>query len=72
MDKITLQSELTSQQATTMEQKPRHEYQEKNFSETRPCEKQLISDTEYEGVENTTTQKLKVPSNSKEAKSGLG
>ena len=49
MDKITLQSELTSQQATYDGAKAEYEYQEKNFFRNKALhEKQLISDTEYE------------------------
>jgi len=49
MDKVTLQSELTSQQATYDGAKAEYEYQEKNFFRNKALhEKQLISDTEYE------------------------
>lgn len=49
MDKITLQSELTSQQATYDGAKAEYEYQEKNFFRNKALhEKQLISDTDYE------------------------
>ena len=49
MDKITLQSELTSQQATYDGAKAEYEYQEKNYLRNKALhEKQLISDTEFE------------------------
>lgn len=49
MDKVTLQSELTSQQATYDGAKAEYEYQEKNFFRNKALhEKQLISDTDYE------------------------
>ena len=49
MDKVTLQSELTSQQATYDGAKAEHEYQEKNYLRNKALhEKQLISDTEFE------------------------
>ena len=49
MDKVTLQSELTSQQATYDGAKAEYEYQEKNFFRNKTLhEKQLISDTENE------------------------
>lgn len=49
MDKVTLQSELTSQQATYDGAKAEYEYQEKNYLRNKALhEKQLISDTEFE------------------------
>ena len=49
MDKVTLQSELTSQQATYDGAKAEYEYQEKNYLRNKTLhEKQLISDTEFE------------------------
>ena len=49
MDKVTLQSELTSQQATYDGTKAEYEYQEKNYLRNKALhEKQLISDTEFE------------------------
>lgn len=62
MDKVTLQSELTSQQATYDGAKAEYEYQEKTFSETRPCTRNNSSATPNTKSRNTTTQKLKVPS----------
>ena len=57
MDKVTLQSELTSQQATYDGAKAEYEYQE-----TRPCTRNNSSATPNTKSRNTTTQKLKVPS----------
>ena len=49
MDKVTLQSELISQQATYDGAKAEYEYQEKNYLRNKALhEKQLISDTEFE------------------------
>lgn len=49
MDKVTLQSELTSQQATYDGAKAEYEYQQKNYLRNQALhEKQLISDTEFE------------------------
>ena len=49
MDKVTLQSELTSQQASYDGAKAEYEYQEKNYLRNKALhEKQLISDTEFE------------------------
>lgn len=49
MDKVTLQSELTSQQATYDGVKAEYEYQQKNYLRNQALhEKQLISDTEFE------------------------
>ena len=49
MDKVTLQSELTSQQATYDGAKAEYEYQQKNYERNKGLhEKQLISDTDYE------------------------
>ena len=49
MDKVTLQSELTSQQATYDGAKAEYEYQGKNYLRNKALhEKQLISDTEFE------------------------
>ena len=49
MDKITLQSELTSQQATYDGAKAEYEYQQKNYLRNKALhEKQLISDIEFE------------------------
>lgn len=62
MDKVTLQSELTSQQATYDGAKAEYEYQKKTFSETRPCTRNNSSATPNTKSRNTTTQKLKAPS----------
>ncbi len=52
MDKITLQSELTSQQAAYNGAKAEYEYQQKNYLRNKALhEKQLISDIEYEESE---------------------
>ncbi|WP_291529903.1 efflux RND transporter periplasmic adaptor subunit [Bacteroides sp. UBA939] len=49
MDKVTLQSELASQQATYDGAKAEYEYQKKNYERNKGLhEKQLISDTDYE------------------------
>ncbi len=49
MDKVTLQSELTSQQATYDGAKAEYEYQQKNYLRNQALhKKQLISDTEFE------------------------
>ncbi len=49
MDKITLQSELTSQQANYDGAKAEFEYQQKNYLRNKTLfEKQLISDLEYD------------------------
>lgn len=49
MDKVTLQSELTSQKATYDGAKAEYEYQQKNYERNKGLhEKQLISDTDYE------------------------
>lgn len=49
MDKITLQSELTSQQATYDGAKAEYEYQQKNYLRNKALhEKQLISNIEFE------------------------
>lgn len=49
MDKVTLQSELASQQATFDGAKAEYEYQQKNYERNKGLhEKQLISDTDYE------------------------
>ena len=49
MDRITLQSELASQQATYDGAKAEYEYQKKNYERSKGLhEKQLISDTDYE------------------------
>ncbi len=49
MDRVTLQSELASQQATYDGAKAEYEYQAKNYERSKGLhEKSLISDTEYE------------------------
>ena len=49
MDKVTLQSELTSQQATYDGAKAEYEYQKKNYERSKGLhEKSLISDTDFE------------------------
>lgn len=49
MDKVTLQSELASAQATYDGNKAEYEYQKKNYERSKGLhEKQLISDTDYE------------------------
>lgn len=49
MDKVTLQSELASQQATYGGAKAEYEYQQKNYERNKGLhEKQLISDTDFE------------------------
>lgn len=49
MDRITLQSELASQQATYDGAKAEYEYQKKNYNRSKGLhEKSLISDTDYE------------------------
>lgn len=49
MDRITLQSELASQQATYDGTKAEYEYQKKNYERSKGLhEKALISDTDYE------------------------
>lgn len=49
MDRITLQSELASQQATYDGAKAEYEYQKKNYERSQGLhEKSLISDTDYE------------------------
>lgn len=62
MDKVTLQSELTSQRPRTTEQKPNMNIKKKTFSETRPCTRNNSSATPNTKSRNTTTQKLKAPS----------
>lgn len=49
MDRVTLQSELASQQATYDGAKAEYEYQKKNYERNKGLhDKSLISDTEYE------------------------
>ena len=49
MDRITLQSELASQQATYDGAKAEYEYQKKNYERSKGLhDKSLISDTDYE------------------------
>lgn len=49
MDKVTLQSELASQQAAYDGSKAEYEYQQKKYARSKTLyEKNLISDTEYE------------------------
>lgn len=49
MDKVNLQAELASNQASLASSKTEFEYQEKNFSRSKVLyEKKLISDTDYE------------------------
>ena len=49
MDKVTLQSELASAQATYDGNKAEYEYQQKNYARSKVLfEKQLISDSDYE------------------------
>ena len=49
MDKVTLESELASSQATYDGAKAEYEYQQKNYERNKGLhEKQLISDTDYE------------------------
>ena len=49
MDRITLQSELASQQATYDGAKAEFEYQKKNYERSKGLhDKSLISDTDYE------------------------
>ena len=49
MDRITLQSELASQQATYDGAKAEYEYQKKNYERSKGLhEKSLISDTDFE------------------------
>lgn len=49
MDKINLQAELRSKQASLASSKTEFEYQEKNYARSKVLyEKQLISDTDYE------------------------
>lgn len=51
MDRITLQSELASQQASYDGAKAEYEYQKKNYARSKGLhEKSLISDTDYEQV----------------------
>lgn len=49
MDRVTLQSELASQQATYGGAKAEYEYQQKNYERSKGLhEKELISDTDFE------------------------
>lgn len=49
MDKVNLQAELESNQASLASSKTEYEYQEKNFARSKVLyEKKLISDTDYE------------------------
>lgn len=49
MDRVTLQSELASQQATYDGAKAEYEYQKKNYERSKGLhEKSLISDTDFE------------------------
>ena len=49
MDKVTLESELASAEASYEGSKAEYEYQEKNYSRNKALhEKSLISDTDYE------------------------
>ncbi|WP_080903063.1 efflux RND transporter periplasmic adaptor subunit [Parabacteroides sp. Marseille-P3160] len=49
MDKVTLQSELASQQATLAVRKTEYDYQQRNYARSKTLhEKSLISDSEYE------------------------
>lgn len=63
MDKITLQSELTSQQATYDGAKAEYEYQEKKlFQKQGPARETTHQRHRIRKSRNTTTQKLKAPS----------
>lgn len=49
MDKVTLQSELESKQATLASSKAEYDYQQKNYARSKMLhEKNLISDSDYE------------------------
>lgn len=54
MDRVTLQSELASQQATYDGAKAEYEYQKKNYERSKGLhEKSLISDTDFEQASTT-------------------